>query len=171
MSRPTATVGASSANRSSSCAARISVPRRAGMETCLLSSPLPKREATERGGCWARRNRCLGDGASSPSPTSGDGNGGAAKEEGPKPLRRRSSTPRRRCREGACRVSACEMRERDNEKSSSSPISSRRSGERERERNGERRKVNFLSELPAACFHGIASKASRVAPFRCDCID
>lgn len=42
--------------------------------------------------------------------------------------------------------------------------------EREREKRREK-KVNFLSELPAACFHGIASKASRVAPFRCGCID
>ena len=37
-------------------------------------------------------------------------------------------------------MSACEMRERDNEKSSSSPISSRRSGEREREREREKRR-------------------------------
>jgi hypothetical protein len=42
-------------------------------------------------------------------------------------------------------VSACEMRERDNEKSSSSPISSRRSGEREREREKRREKKSEFS--------------------------
>ncbi len=42
-------------------------------------------------------------------------------------------------------MSACEMRERDNEKSSSSPISSRRSGEREREREKRREKKSEFS--------------------------